>query len=130
MAPQQLRQYVPKKRFDIFMKFRTILCMLENSVITEEEVEHCHKLIIEFSKDFEEEFGTENVMSNQHFHFHLAECIKKYGPISCFWAFNFERYNMFVKNIKNNHKNTVENTLMKKMLTQIFSADYFRALKK
>lgn len=130
MAPQQLRAYISKKRFDNFMKFRSILCKLENSVITEEEVEFCHQLIMEFSKEFQEEYGTENVMSNQHFHFHLADCIRNYGPISCFWAFNFERYNMFVKNIKNNHKDTVENTLMKRMLHQVFSTDYFRIIQK
>ena len=131
MATQQrLKTNIPADKYNNFLKFRKILKTFEKSEITKKELDEIHQQIIDFSKDFEKVYGKQKVMANQHYHFHLAECIERYGPVSCFWAFNFERYNMFVKNIKTNHKDGVEKTLMKKMLHQIFSTDYFRNLQK
>lgn len=28
-----------------------------------------------------------------HFHCHLADCVRDYGPMASFWLFSFERFN-------------------------------------
>lgn len=129
MAPLKLREYIPARKYANFMKLRGIICKLDNPDITSEGIKQVHQEIEEFGQDFEDVYGKDKVKPNQHMHLHIAECMEMYGPVSCFWAFGFERYNMFVKNIKTNHKDGVEKTLMKRMLHQIFEDDYFRHIR-
>jgi hypothetical protein len=124
MSPLILRQVLDTERFNNFMLFVDALQILERNIIRLTDIDTCHAKLREFCIGFEHLYGKRNVTSNMHFHLHLAECIRMYGPISCFWAFNFERYNMFVKMVRTNHKKGFEKTFMVQMLRIIHAEDY------
>lgn len=45
-----------------------------------------------------------NLRPNHHMAFHLADCLKKFGPVRAWWCFVFERFmGKVLKACHNNH---------------------------
>ena len=72
--------------------------ILVSPMLTIEEAEQGHDLLVKFCIEFETLYGIEKVTPNMHMHTHLVECIMDYGPVYAFWLFSFERYNGILGN--------------------------------
>ena len=110
--------------YALIMHLIDALRLLNGNVMKKSDVEIAHQHLLAFAQGFEQRFGSHSVTPNFHFMLHLRECIYKFGPISCFWGFGFERNNLFIKNINTNHKPGFEKTYMKQMQSIIFADDY------
>ncbi|OBZ80658.1 hypothetical protein A0J61_11294 [Choanephora cucurbitarum] len=82
----------------------TALHLLDGHGIKTIDVEVAHQHSLTFAKEFQVHYKKQAVVPKFHFMLHLRDSIYKFGPISCFWGFNFERNNLNVKQINTNHK--------------------------
>ena len=73
-------------------------------MLTMEEAEQGHDLLVKFCIEFERLYGIEKVTPNMHMHTHLVECIKDLGAVYAFWLFSFERYNGILGNYRTNYR--------------------------
>ena len=88
-----LKNVIPSQDYQcwcLFVDACTILCQL---VITKEDAELAHDLIVKFCKNFKELYGSNYCTPNMHMACHIKDCVLDYGPLSAFWAFSFERFN-------------------------------------
>ena len=92
--------------------------LLTCPMITTEDAEKGHKLLLDFCTTFESLYGSEKVTPNMHLHTHLLECIKDYGPIYSFWLFSFERYNGMLGSYKTNQR-SIELQLMRRFMSDL-----------
>ena len=92
--------------------------LLTCPMITIENAEKGHELLLEFCTTFQSLHGSENVTPNMHLHTHLLQCIKDYGPVYLFWLFSFERYNGMLGNYKINQR-SIELQIMRKFVTDL-----------
>ena len=99
------------------------LRLLDGHGIKVSDVEVAHQHLLTFAKEFQSHYKKQAVVPNFHFMLHLRDSIYKFGPISCFWGFNFERNNLYVKQINTNHKQGIEKTYMRQMQSNIFAYD-------
>ena len=99
------------------------LRLLDGHAMKISDIEVAHNHLLEFAKRFERHYGKHSVVPNFHFMLHLRDSIYKFGPISCFWVFNIERNNLYVKKINTNHKQGIEKTYMRQMQSNIFAYD-------
>ena len=58
--------------------------MLSTPMITVEDAEEGHKILLEFCNKFQSLYGPEKVTPNMHLHAHILSYIKDYGPIYSF----------------------------------------------
>ena len=75
--------------------------ILVSPMLTIEEAEQSHDLLVKFCIEFERLYGIEKVTTNMQTH--LVECIKDYGPVYAFWLFSFERNNGILGNYRTNY---------------------------
>ena len=99
------------------------LGLLDGHAMKISDIEVAHNHLLNFAKRFERHYGKHSVVPNFHFMLHLRDSIYKFGPISCFRGFNFERNNLYVKKINTNHKQDIEKTYMRQMQSNIFAYD-------
>ena len=109
--------------YSLIMHLINALKLLDTNAIKRTDVEAAHDHFLSFAQGFEQRYGSDDVTPNFHFMLHLRECIYRFGPISCFWGFGFERNNLFMKSINTNHKQGFEKTYMGKMQSIIFEDD-------
>ena len=82
--------------------------------------------MIEFCQAFENLYGPESCTINLHFHCHLADCLRDYGPVHAMWCFSFERYNGILGGTPNNNRQLqLEKTMMKRFIQQMESQKSF-----
>lgn len=77
------------------MSFR-ILCMEE---ISEEMINYAEKLFKNFNETFTVLYGEENVSFNVHALLHLANDVRRHGPLDSFSVFRFENFLQKIKNL-------------------------------
>lgn len=87
-------------------------------MITITDAQKGHDKLVQFLKTYEHLYGTDKVTPNMHFHTHLVDCIKDYGPVYAFWLFSFERYNGILGKYRTNNR-AVELQFMKSYLHDI-----------
>ena len=66
-------------------------------VISETHIEKTHTLLVEYCKTFESLYGPERCTPNMHMCCHLKDCLLDFGPLSAFWCFPYERYNVLLE---------------------------------
>lgn len=86
-----LNGLIPKDDLECFRKFVLACQHLCHRVITVNDLEVSHNLLIQFCKKFEIIYGKDRVTPNMHLHCHIKECVLDFGPIYSFWLFSFER---------------------------------------
>lgn len=88
----------------IYLKHFTLLSeatfIFLKSKITPSDYEKASKNLLKFTKDFQNHYGPENMMSNVHLLEHLPKCVKDCGAMWCYSNFGFESNNgSLVKNV-------------------------------
>lgn len=106
------------EHFECWRLFVHASLLLSTPMITIEDAEKGHRLLLEFCNKFESLYGSEKVTPNMHLHMHILSCIKDYGPIYSFWLFSFERYNGLLGNYRTNQR-SVELQLMRRFLSDL-----------
>ena len=85
--------------WNLFVKACSFLC---RKAISQTDIEVADKYLIDFLNKFEALYGKQYCTINLHLHAHLAECLKDFGPVYCFWLFLFERMNGILGSFKTN----------------------------
>ena len=113
-----LFKLLEQEHFECWRLFVRAFLLLSTPMITLQDAEKGHCLLLEFCNCFESLYGSEKVTPNMHLHMHLLSCIKDYGPIYSFWLFSFERYNGLLGNYRTNQR-SVELQLMRRFLSDL-----------
>ena len=96
-------------------KFFLAYRILTSTLITVNDVDNAHAILLQFCQQFEELYTHQSAKPNMHLHCHLHECVQNYGPIFGVWGFSFERYNGVLGSYPTNNE-SIEMHLMKRFL--------------
>lgn len=81
----------------VYLKHFTLLSeatfIFLKSKISPSDYEKATKNLLQFTKEFQNHYGVENMMSVVHLLEHLPQCVKDCGPMWCYSNFNFESNN-------------------------------------
>ena len=110
-----LHGLIPNDHMECWRHFVLACRKLCKKTVTENDVTVGDLLLIQFCRRMKRIFGPRLVTPNMHMHCHLAACIRDYGPLHCFWAFSFERYNGLLGSQPTNNR-SVELQLMKRFI--------------
>lgn len=105
--------FLDNVHLECWRKFVRACRLLSSTIITSQQIQEAHHLLVDFCKNVEMLYGTEVVTINMHLHTHLKESILDFGPISSFWVFAFERFNGYLGKFPTNNR-SVEIQLMRK----------------
>lgn len=95
-----LMEILPTEHYSCWCLLVDCCRYLCQPIITTQNIDHAHRLIVEFCCKFQSIYGRESCTSNMHMACHLHECIRDYGPLASFWCFPFERYNGILEGTK------------------------------
>lgn len=91
--PVCLEGCVPKLYVEHVRLLSAAIYILLQSTIPREEVDKAETMLKTFVKHHQELFGKMDMVMNIHLLKHLAQSVRKLGPLWCFSAFPFERNN-------------------------------------
>lgn len=91
--PVCLEGCIPKKFVEHIRLLSAAVYILLQSTITKDEVDEAEKMLKTFVKQHQTLFGKENMVMVIHLLNHLAESVRKLGPLWCHSGFPFERNN-------------------------------------
>ena len=114
-SPFVLRNVLPDKDYKCWQKFVLACTFLCSPHVTEYEINLANSFFFAFGSKVEELYGAKVITPNMHFHGHLAECVRDYGPVQAFWCFAFERFNGVISDIPTNH-HSIEIQYMRSIL--------------
>lgn len=95
-----LRDIVSIPHYQCWSLLVTACGLLYRPVLSRNNVDEAHILLMEFCKLFETLYGEEYCTPNMHMSLHLKSCILDYGPLPAFWCFAFERYNGILEGVR------------------------------
>ena len=96
-----------------------------SQIIRLDDVTIADALLLHFCERIKRLYSGRFITPNIHLHYHLADCVKDYGPLQTFWLFSFERFNGVLGNQPtNNH--AIEIQLMKRFLKDNLHRDLFQ----
>ena len=104
---------IGRRHLNCWRKFVLACTLLDASIISKNNVEEAHQLLLSFCTDVEELYGPDAVTMNMHLHMHLKDCIYDFGPVASFWVFGFERFNGYLGKYSTNNR-SVEIQMMRK----------------
>ena len=91
-----LRNVLGEEDRRIWQDFVDAVSIWTQRIISVDEVDKGHQLMIHFLNGVQEQYGREIIAINMHMHIHLAECILDCGPFYSFWCYAFEQMNGYV----------------------------------
>lgn len=83
---------VDKEVYDHFLQFSVAMRILSTNNISEEYIDYAKSLILHFVVLFAHIYGKSYMSHNVHIILHLADDVKKFGPLHNFSAFPFESF--------------------------------------
>ncbi|KAG2227270.1 hypothetical protein INT45_008514 [Circinella minor] len=95
--------------------------------ITMDKVKESNNLLLQFCIGVQRLYGAEEITPNMHLHLHMVSTIEDSGPLYAYWAFAYERYNGYLKDIDTNQKDSFEMTFMKRFLQKIGARNFIRS---
>lgn len=107
-SPQQMERLKNFLHLIAAVRWATMRVMSPGQIkVVEQELQsYLHSLVQLFSSDA--------LRPNHHLSLHLAECLRRFGPVHGWWAFPFERYNGILRRENINHKFGEENRVIAK----------------
>ena len=125
---------LPLEHLECWCHFVLACRIICKPIVDNRDVILLDTLLLRSCQKVETLYGTKAITLNMHMHCHLAEIIKRYGPVHGFWLFSFERCNGILGNQPNNNKN-IEPQIMKRLVNnqsiisingpEQFSTDFF-----
>jgi hypothetical protein len=112
-----MRDYLPRDTYNHFLLFACAFRILASNLAYEEEyISYAENLLIRFVKDFAEVYEEKNIVSNVHRLLHIANDVRRYGPLDNFSAFKFESYLSPMKNLIHGSQKPLEQVFNKLMI--------------
>lgn len=87
-----LKNIISSRHYDHFLKLHTAIRILTDVKLAGVFVDVADQLLKDFVLEFETHYGQKSVSHNIHMLLHLAEDVKKFGPLDKFSAFPFENF--------------------------------------
>lgn len=78
LSPLLLKGRLDTPYYNNWMIFVKCMQVMSLPAISRQDIQRCHDMIKEFSAGFLQLYGKEEIMSNQHYHFHLKVKKKKW----------------------------------------------------
>ena len=86
-----LKPVLPTEHYKIWLKFVHATSILCRKIVTSADIQLADQLYLSFCRDVEHKYGNNFVTPNFHMLCHLADVVRKYGPVYSFWCYSFER---------------------------------------
>lgn len=106
-----LKPILPPQHYQMWRKYVEAVYLICRQSVSLVDLDKADALLVNFCKEFESLFGSQECTINMHLHCHLKECIMDYGPPYAFWVYAFERCNGYLGQYPNNRK-SIEFQLM------------------
>ena len=100
-------------QLECWRKFVLACRKLVKHTITSNDITVADGLLLRFCQKSAELYGDREITPNMHMHWHLAACLREFGPIHSFWLFPFERYNGILEDQPSNNR-SIEMQLMRR----------------
>lgn len=91
--PVSLRGILRLEFYEHFMKLSMSVYVLLKKDISDDELEEVEDVLKEFVLEYEQLYGSENVVMNTHLVQHLVHSVRNHGPLWTHSAFHFEDFN-------------------------------------
>ena len=114
-----LKDILPTSDLEIYRNFVLACKAITTKIISLPDIHLFERYILNFCEQFEQVYGRSKVTPNMHMHYHLADCVRDYGPVYSFWLFGFERYNGHLGKLPNNSR-SIEMQLMRRFTRDAF----------
>ena len=100
-GPFILKDVLPSDLYNNFIMLHISISILVNKklVSSKDNIDYAESLLMRFIEDFQKLYGKKNVTHNVHNLLHLANDVRKYGPLEYFSAFPFENYIFSIKKL-------------------------------
>ena len=115
-SPLVLDGHLPRVYLQNWLLFVDACRLMVKPSITVDDIEESNNLMLQFCLGVQRLYGPEEITPNMHLHIHLDSTIEDFGPLYAYWAFSYERYNGYLKDIDTNQKDSFEMTFMKRFL--------------
>lgn len=99
------REFLSKKTYDHFIQLCVSIRILSTDNISNDYITFAKKLLVHFVSTFSEIYGETYMSHNIHITLHIADDVRKYGPLNSYSAFPFES---FMQPLKKKIKNSVK----------------------
>jgi len=99
------QDFLSKKTYNHFMELCVAIRILSTDNITDAYIIFAKKLLIHFVSTFGQIYGKTFMSHNIHITLHVADDVKKFGPLNCYSSFPFES---FMQTLKKKIKNGVK----------------------
>ena len=96
------------------MVLRNATFLLLKKEVSSNDIQTAQESLSQFLIQFSEKFGEHNMTPNFHDLEHLADCVRRSGPLYEFSGFNFEHVNGLLKNLAHGNKR-VDKQIIKKL---------------
>ncbi|KAI7847558.1 hypothetical protein BDC45DRAFT_451664 [Circinella umbellata] len=126
-SPLVLDGHLPRVHLQNWLLFVDACRLMVKPSITMDDVEESNNLLLQFCIGVQRLYGAEEITPNMHLHLHLDSTIEDFGPLYAYWAFSYERYNGYLKDIDTNQKDSFEMTFMKRFLQKTGARDFVRS---
>jgi hypothetical protein len=103
--------------------------ILSSENICDDDIENAHALFLKFCEGVENLYGIEFCSFNCHQLLHAAECVRNWGPLWAYLAFQFEGYNGTLLNLFNGSQK-IETEIANRLNSMSSSIQFARSLKK
>ena len=114
-----LHDILPSNHLNCWWLFAQAYIIICQPLISNADIDKADQLLLEFCKCLETIYGPECCTLNLHLHFHLAECLRDYGPAHATWCFSFER--LLGRTPNNKRSLQIEKTMMIRFVEQVES---------
>ena len=108
-----LHELLPPHHFECWRHFVLASRLLSRRSVSKDDITLADALLLQFCRRFQTIYGPDAVMPNMHFHCHLVDCVRDFGPMASFWLFSFERFNGLLGNQPTNNR-SIEVQLMRR----------------
>ena len=87
-----LKNYLPTSDYQIWMLFVRATSLLSKKIVTSNEIQTADRLLLQFCKSVQRQYGEAFCTPNMHMALHITEVIREFGGLHAYWCFSFERY--------------------------------------
>ena len=108
-----LHELLSPEQFECWRHFVLASRLLSRHSVSKDDITLADAMLLQFCRRFQTIYGPDAVMPNMHFHCHLADCIRDFGPMVSFWLFSFERFNGLLGDQPTNNR-SIEVQLMRR----------------
>jgi hypothetical protein len=98
-GPLVMKNRLPDTLYQHFMYFAVAIRILADPCSTHAEIDYANDLLFGFVSDFKLHYPINKITYNIHSLLHIAEDVKRFGPLDNFSAFDFENNMQYIRSM-------------------------------